>query len=1117
MNLSPDQEAALAAARRGALVLTAAAGSGKTAVLVARVMRYLEQGQGASLNRALIVTFTDKAAQEMRSRLGQELIAALADPARNAIAQSQLELLPHAQVETFHAFGNHLIRRYGHTIGQPQQLSVVDPLTQAQLWLDAWQEAVSRHPDQRVRLARHWDERTQPLTRQALRRLIEFARSMPDPEGFLGHLGSEFSDEQRLHALIDVLTTDLSRQAGQWQGQVAQLADTPIADRTLGQATSRLAAALAELADGNWQAVSEDTLPKRLAGLTESDREVWDQLRAIAKTARETARGLRASTLPGALAAEAMALAPVASAVSELSVAWLAAYQGIKRQRRLIDYDDQLQLAYQILTTDGAPSAVARELAAGLDVVLVDEYQDTNPLQDALLDRILRATSTPPRLLVVGDHRQSIYRFRHALPELLATLAERLPVRGQRLEMAENFRSRPEILAAVQAVTGDFPGIEGAAPLVPARDASSYPHVQPPFVEVWALERAPGDAAEVEDDQAAVLERPEAEAGVIGRAIGRWCADGELIFDRQVGLRPMRPSDVAVLVRSAQSVGVFQEVFSELGLPSQIRSGRRPRQSLEWQTMESLVAVAADTYTELDLAAVLRSPIVGVGLDELAAMVLSGGPGGLAAGVSELDARTAGRIRTWQSWRWLPVGELVARLLHETAYADRVLNMAHGPRRHHHLLAFLDWAEAFSQGWPGGPQAFVEASREGAGDVFHDRPQAGTPDAVQILTIHQAKGLEFPVVVLAASGVELPFLSHRRKAPYLAIHRHLGIGLLAPDPERAVRRLTPLATGIETALAQEDRQEEARLLYVAMTRAQDRLVVVGTVRDRMRAIGNWRAAGRLQPARRWASGRSYLDWVAPVALQTPGIVSLSWPTTAPASGFSAPAASPPPAWPQDLWDERLELADPGAPEVVTATSLAEGDLEVELESHHQSVVALPGAAALQPAAVGTATHLLLRHLRYPKADAVAEITRQCQELVAAEVLLPDEASHIDIAGLAALFVTPVGRRLAAEHHLVQREVPFTLLAEEPVALAGSLLHGQIDALLVGMDDVLVVDLKTDRISAQDASRRASQYKPQMHSYRRAVMALYPGRTVTVCLYFSQIQQMIIDPDLADLA
>ena len=1116
MKLSARQENVLREAGHGALVLTAAAGSGKTAVLVERVVRYLEQDEGASLSRVLIVTFTDKAAEEMRARLGQALIAGLSDPDRWEMAETQLALLPRAWVETFHAFGNRLISQYGHTIGSVAQLAVVDPVTQTELWQDAWQEAARAYPEQRRLLARHWDERTQPLTRQALSHLIGFARSMPDPEGFLERIGTEFTDPRRLDSLLNELTADLGRQADQWRRQVERLCASPIADATLATAAARLSHALAALAGGGQGAVISEILPKRMVGLNEGDRAVLDQLRKIVKTAEATVGNLAASTVPGSLAAEAQVLAPVASAASELSAGWLRAYQGLKRQRRLIDYDDQLQMAYQILTSGQAPSAVAKELAVGLDLLLVDEYQDTNPLQDALLARLLAAAPTPPNLLVVGDGRQSIYRFRHAEPELLQTLADRLPTQGRRLEMAENFRSRKEILDGVQAVTGEFPGIEGAAALVAARDRATYPDARRPLVEVWVVESDRASEDEDDDDQELWLSRPEAEAAVIGRSVSRWCADKEMVFDRRLGLRPIQPSDVAVLVRSAESVHAFQEVFGELGLATQVRAGRKPHHSLEWQTMESLVAVAAGTCTEQDLATVLRSPIVAVGLDQLTDMA-KGGEGGLLAGVRRVNEQVAQRIETWQSWRWLPVGEMVGQLMEETGYMDLVLPMANGGRRHDHLLAFLDWADAYSQGWSGGPQAFVEATRAGAGDAYHARPEQGTKDAVQLLTIHQAKGLEFPVVVLAGAGVALPLLTHRRQAPYLGVHRELGVGLLTPDPARAVRRLTPLATGIELAVAREAREEEARLLYVAMTRAQDRLVLVGTVRDQTAALVRWRAASGLTPAGRWRDGRSYLDWAAPVALQDPATLSLSWPHPDAPGAFLPPteeraANSGLPSLPE-LWDERLPLPEAGAPEVVTATSLVEDEAETELESRAQSVGVLPRAASLQPAAIGTASHLLLAHLDYPTKDAVPEIERQCRELVQAGVLSAEEAGHIDIPGLAALFSTPIGKRLAAAPERVQREVPFTLLAEEGTPLAGSLLHGQIDVLFVADDAVVVVDLKTDRISKDDLARRAAQYGPQMHSYRRAIRALFAERPVTVALYFSHVGALVVDSDL----
>lgn len=1101
------------------MVLTAGAGSGKTAVLVERLLSYLEESADGSLARTMVVTFTDKAAEEMRGRIGQGLLEALTDPDRRAMAERQLALLPRARVETFHAFGNHLIHRHGHSVGLDTRVEVADLVVQRGLWQDAWREAVAECPEERATLAAHWDERGLRTTQEALRRLLVFARSLPDPQNYLRQVDSRFADPERIQRLIQILGTDLRTSAVRWQEAVAGLRRNELVNATLASAADRLDEALGRLAGGDLTAIADGLLPTRLDGLSEEDRLSWAELRRLATVARQTADSLRVSSLPGALAEEVAALQPVATALSRLSLAWLAAYQAIKRARRLVDYEDQLQIGYQILSDGEGPSAVARELASGLDLLLVDEYQDTNQLQDAMLARLLAAADPPPRLLVVGDRRQAIYRFRHALPDLLDTLASRLTTAGREVALDENFRSRPEILAAVEAVMAELPGIDNQAHLTAARDPLTYPQARPPLVETWVLEPNRADVEPGDEGDASVLERPEAEAAVVGQAIVGWLKDHEPIYDRRAGLRPIRPSDVAVLARSSRSLVGFQAVFARCGLATQIRGGERPQRSLEWQTMESLVAVAGGDFTEQDLAAVLRSPIGRLGLDQLTEMVLEGGSEGLLGGLTKCDPALAGRIRLWQSWAWLPLGELVSRLLAETAYPDLVLGMSEAERRYNHLLAFRDWADAYTTVSGGGPQAFVEASREGAGDAWHSRPPEGAGEAVQLMTIHQAKGLEWPVVVVAGCGVRLPFLSHARQAPYLAIHRELGVGLLAPDPSRAVRRLTPLVTGIESALAKEERKEEVRLLYVAMTRAQDRLVLVGSVRDRIKDSARWREAAAMSPTSRWWAGRCYLDWLAPVALRSPERLALSWRTPKLALSTEERPASEAAAtadtldWAEDLWDERHPLPDPGPAELVTATAQAGPDLAVELVSQKLRVVALPRPGAAQPAAIGTATHLLFRHLRYAEAADLAMIGRQLEALVARGLLQAPEAAEINLAGLAELFRTPWGRRLADHESEVRRELPFTWQQDDRGRGDGSLLHGQIDALLIGPKEVLVLDLKTDRITDADVAARAAQYAPQLHAYREAMRLLYGGRELTVCLYFTEPRQVVVNPDL----
>ena len=1042
------------------LFVEASAGSGKTTQLVARLVNLLAT-EGAAIEEVAAITFTEAAAAELRDRLGEELERRAADdpdcPAARAAAG-----LESAAVTTLHGFARRILAEHPLEAGLPPVFEVLDGFQSLVDFDERWAELVDRllaDPDDA--------------------RALQVAAACRVGTNVLREIAQKFEDNWDLLPAgpappIPPPQVDVSAVLRPLQEAFA-LADrcTDPGDRlldhlaALGPWAERLASCTGELEAlgvmarlGKTKLSSGSGRKENWGGLKES---VTDRLRA-AQSALE-------ANVAGAGQAALERLGSVIGALTRQSA-------GQRRAAGRLLFHDLLVLARDLVRDD---PAVQRELHDRYRFLLIDEFQDTDPIQAELAVRIASPVSGPDwrslpvgpgRLFFVGDPKQSIYRFRRAdtalFEELKALLVERAT------ELTTNFRSVPGILRWVDDVVGAMIG-----PTYPGSSEHRAACGEGPPVVVLGADLDPAPNAE-----AAMEAEAEDVAGAVRAACdARWPVgpDG----------RPAELRDITVLVPTRRLVPYLEEVFERARIEYRLESSSLVYNAPEVRSLLAILRAVDDPTDELSLVAALRSPAFGCGDDDLVRHKLGGGrwdyrrPGGPDAG-PVAAAMAALRSLHDDRW-WLDVSELVGRIIEERQLLPIALDGPQWRDGWRRLRFVLDQARRFTESSMGDLRRFLTwvglQAQDGARVTEVVLPESDV-DAVSVMTVHAAKGLEFPIVIVAglgsgkrSGGVDVVF---GPDGPELSARQDLRTAgyerLVAGERARARLGAVAEADGEE---ATPDDAERIRLLYVATTRARDHLVV--SVHRGERATGSLAARLRglcLEHPDRWRQ-------------LTP---SPATPRDVRAAGGTALDAGDAAArrhW-LDGWTQRV---GPGAvPRTVSATGVShlapeeravEGDA-VEAEEHVSE--RQPWRRGRAGTAVGRAVHATLQIVDL----ATGQGLRQLAEAQAAAENVPSRADEVEQLARAALDSDVV--RSAVERGRYWRE----LYVGTPVE--GRTLEGVIDLLVDGDDGLEVVDYKTDRVeSDEEVDRAVGRHRLQGAAYALAVAGA-TGRPVTRCTF-----------------
>ncbi len=1163
--------------RGGRVLVSAAAGSGKTRVLVERLFRRVLGEEQADLDDFLIITYTRAAAAELRERIAQELGRRMAEDPGDRHLQRQLLLVYQTDIKTIDSFCTALLRENVHLLDLGEQ----GGLTADFRVLDEGEAELLR---QRV-LPRVLESFYTGMTpgQTQLADCFGFGRDDRGLEELVLELHSKVQSHAYPHRWLEeqrqswaslpedggetefgrALLTRLARKARHWADLLTRAGEELRSDGALEKAygpafasgTAQLEA-LAEAAETGWDAAA-GRLPDfpRLSparkcedpALKEKMQTLWNRCKKesaafcaiLETTGAETGEDLRRS-------------APAMEALLALCVDFSAAYQQEKLRRNVTDFSDQEHYAVRLLLgEDGRPTPLAAVMSERYLEVMVDEYQDTNQVQNCIFDALARGGRS---LFTVGDVKQSIYRFRLADPTIFLEQYRRYPDAAEaeegeprRILLSQNFRSRKEVLDAANFVFSAIMSREmgeveygeaerlyfGAAYLPPREDCLTEFHLLLP----------PQDDGEAEKVPAALL-----EARMAADRIASLLSEGFPVTDEDSGeLRPCRAEDIVILMRSpGPRLRHYARALMERGIPCATQENEDFFSSMEVAVMCSLLEILDNPRQDVPLIAVLRSPLAGFSPDRLA-LIRGRHPEGdfyeaLAAFGEEDCEEFLTRLADLRSLaRDMSVHRLIWRIYNQWNVLGVFGAMSGGGRRRENLVALYEHAKSFESAGYKGLFAFVTHLRRllesGEQPVTASGASSG---GVQIMSIHKSKGLEFPIVLLTDLGKR--FNRADLQTPVL-VHPRLGLGPLYIDLDRRIRYPTIAREAVSGLVSRESRSEEMRVLYVGMTRAKEKLILTASMPAAGRRMKELGALSALPvPAETVDGGRSMAEWILLPLLRrweaaplrdlagqeaedfsltedalwqvflhkdTPGICL---PAGTEAGGNSAADA---PALPVNR--EALDFVYPyaaacTAPTKITATQLKgrEKDREIVQETIQPYVRRdfsaprfLSGRRPLTGAERGTATHLVMQHLPLKEDTDVGAVV---EDLAARRFLTREQAEAVDQAAVRRFLASPLASELRKADR-VEREFRFSLLMPGekyfPELDGGEevLLQGVVDLFAVRDGGVTVVDFKTDYVTEDTLPEKIAHYRPQLEAYSAALERILELPVKHRILYF----------------
>lgn len=1204
-----EQQAAIDS-RGQTLLLSAAAGSGKTAVLVERIIRrLLDKEYPVDITELLVVTFTKAAAAEMRDRIGTALMKALSET-KDPRVERQLALLPSAQISTLHAFCQHVIRKYFYTIDLDPAFSIAGEeelnLLRRQVLEDVF---LSYYEDDEKASILYpladmfGSDRGDDILMDTVSCMYTYARSLAWPEHWLKEAARAYDvapdavidDMVWAGPIKDAVRRILEEDAHLYDGVLYHLrqreAFAPACDTFVAEQAALRQAAQARSWNDLSRFVRAIDFPrlKSLRKLSDDDKAVWERCKKVRddvkKDVIKTLQSVYFSATPEEWLDGMRAMKPVMDGLVTLTLDFAKAYGAAKKEKGWIDFSDLEHFCLQILLAPDAspehpvPSAAAEELRSQYEEVFIDEYQDTNGVQEL----ITRLVSGEDNRFMVGDIKQSIYRFRLADPTLFLEKYQsfsRDEKAVQRcIDLGRNFRSVPVVLDAVNAVFSRAMTAEAAGMDYGERE-KLYAGRQAPDDERWIggpveVDIVPTPSDEEDDDGSTAFEK---ECRFIAGRIGELLASGRMAARKDGTLEPLSYRHIVVLLRSmAGKADVLIQALQEGGIPSYAEQSGGYFAAVEVQVMLALLRCIDNPEQDLAMAAVLRSPLVGLDETALAGVRLAGDgtlwqnlPAFVASLPDGVDEKEDLQqfMAAFDSWRTYSrrhgVAELLQRLYDDTAYVDFVGAMPGGDVRQANLKALYDRARQYEEAGFRGLFRYLQLMdkmKEDGLDLAPAKVVSEKEDVVRIMSIHKSKGLEFSVVFVADMGKAF---NRRDTQDQILFHNRLGIGLKQYDPEWRMSYPTLIWSGIAAQLRWEGTAEEERILYVAMTRARDQLILTGHSSHIDRDWQRW--TSRLNPAQ----AKSYFDWVMPAALAPFGAKA------------DADYARPGAAWQDAVWQVRIAKAVPAGtveegaydgeprlealrrgdltgtpvpswldeqlswqyayPQAVrTAAKFSVSEVKRRYQELHsdelqdEAALSVPAAAVIPPApgeddafaalppwlageeaAVsgaqrGTALHKALQYITPAADQTTATLRREIDAFVRQGLLSREEAKLVYVPVLAAFCQSDIGRRMAESPEL-HREYPFTVLLAGgdplPETETGEqiLIQGVIDCLFREDDAWILVDYKSDRLETADAFRR--RYAVQLALYKRAVEQITHRPVEETYIYSLHLQQEI---------
>ncbi|MBE7037071.1 MAG: helicase-exonuclease AddAB subunit AddA [Ruminococcaceae bacterium] len=1160
-------------ARNADVLVAAAAGSGKTAVLVERIIKRIsDDQQPVDIDRLLVVTFTNAAASEMRQRIGEALTKRLEEEPNNELLSRQLSLLPKASITTIHSYCLRVLKANFNALGLDPNFRLADPTENDLIRFAALEEVVESMYEDEV-FAEDFLKLTEAYLNirnttpfyELINQIYDFAMSLPHPTAWLTESAERLSCPENMNehpyavAMVDIgkgyimsvlekydtmlklsqsddLCLDLFPFLLAEKRQIEHVNLSENYDDFYAHAKSVVFEKAPAAAKG-----AKSDCRKEILSIRDNLKKEWNKklFEDLFQTDSEAQRKVLFS------------LQPLMVCLSEVVRRLMVCFDAKKEEKNLLNYNDLEHKCFELFVDEnGDVTPVALSERERFDEILIDEYQDTSPLQEAIFNAIKKERS----LFLVGDVKQSIYRFRNTNPQLFRdkkeSYSESEAATQRKIILSNNFRSRASVLDAINFVfervmsktVGEITYDEEEKLYPGAR----YPDMEKPLseeTELWLTELSGQDEEEA-------LESAEAEAILAAKRIVE-LIEGEYQVLGKDGVRTISYRDISVLMRTNKTAPIFCKTLSAYGIPCYSEAGDSFLESHEIEVMMSLLKIIDNPHQDIPLLTVLRSQLYALTTDELAEIRLADRQSdyfeALVKRAEQGDAfgeRLQGFLKDLNSYRdqsrVLDVAELIWHLYMQTGFYEGQSTLEGATMRRLNLRLLHTRASAFEKTGLKGLYNFInfiDQFKGIGGDFDAARSIGEEQNVVRVMSIHKSKGLEFPVVILSGLGHKI---NMQDTAKNVLIHSDWGYGPKYVDTDLGLSYGNVARTVVKNAMTYEALSEELRILYVAMTRAREKLIMLASGKNLAGIAKKYISSASQHPVSPVLSGQAQrdVDWLLMAIMSHRDGEPLRELTETEMDGFppsygrfrvevvdadslfpeteeierqEESAKETADVLPSLLWYQYAYREGVVLPAKLTVTELKRKHMEQEPDAvplYPRPKFLMTEDGKLTRGEIGTAMHTVLERLKYEQCSCIDEIKEQVNDLVRQRILSAQEAEAVNCHQIFAFMESAIGKRLK-EADCVKREQSFAVMTEaEPIfGIAGRImLQGTIDCLIFEGEDISIVDYKTDRKGSPEEI--AKLYAVQLESYARAVEIIYGKKVKQKYLYLFHFGQII---------
>ncbi len=1188
------------------IIVSAAAGSGKTAVLVERILaKITDKEHPLDIDEILVVTFTKAAAAEMRERVLKGILELLDENPGDEYLSRQATLVHNAFITTIDSFCSYVVRNYFYEIDLDPSFRVGDEATMRLLKEKVLDELMENEHEQTTaeggvdsafyRLLKTYGKNNSDATiAEMVMTLYEKAESFPWPEEFLDGLLAPYDvqteedivESQWFMDLMAYIRQELSdaREEVRFAKQICEMENGPTL--YLPNVTSDLAwydsvLSIEEPGAFYEQFRSFDKFLKMPGNKKcECDKDLKEQARKILS---DTHDYIKEKVVPkfalgniSTILAQQQAIYPHVAELIRLAKRYRELYAEAKRERNLLDFSDLEHFALEILEDKQThePRAVARTLSDQFEEIMIDEYQDSNYIQEEILSVISGENRGVHNRFMVGDVKQSIYGFRQAQPEIFvqkyACFSNEENEDSVAIDLQQNFRSRSEVLDGTNAVFdhlmgSDLGGIEydaaarlnyGAKTLYGEDSDSSY-RMKLVLADVdmgQVGQDYKEDEVSKEAEEAMYENKIEAEFAFVAREIKRVVGTKQVIDKEMQQKREARYSDIVILMRSPNAIAdTIIGALEKQDIPARVESRQGYFDAIEVQVVLNLLRILDNPYQDIPFVSVLHSPIFGFTDDEIATLGVSEQAvyDTIATRAKAQDKKALRVVEFLETWRArvreLPIHVLLERILDVTGYLLYVSTLPRGEIRRANLEKLVDEAATYESTNYKDLFHFVryiEHRQKYQVDQGEASLVSGGDDAVTLMSIHQSKGLEFPIVILAGACRKF---NYQDANSTMVLHPTYGIGLDYIDVEHSAKYKTLAKAAVKHAITMQTVGEEMRVLYVAMTRAKEQLIITGMTKDATTKFVEWRnnVVSDILPLHQRKNASGYMEWIVratafednpyPVDIETLADLNAEEviETVVNVDRRQALEQRIGAVTPEEVArvQEGFSFAYPYALDEHYKTKysvseikhqsmeqmFAETDYDTPefIEQEHETKVPLfisqKESETNRGALRGTAMHRFMECYDFVSFDSIAN---QLQRMITKGLLSSEQAELLSKEQLQVFLDTSEAKRMHAaavrgdfycEKPFVMEAYPADLFANA-TSLEPILVQGIIDAYWIEDGKIVLLDYKTDRVHI--AQELVDRYQTQLALYANALSRAYDLPVSEILIYSFCLNTMI---------